>query len=219
MRIKKYYLLFLALILFLNCFADSSEEIIMPIEGLQIVTLGNVQNPQNHKNKFETYISSYSISMDNYNGFGFDFSFEKKNLFSILYSFDYLENQIVGDLVISKYSGDLVISKYSIEIAKNFTFGRYFYFGVAHAFNYMSQRYHYEYTDIWGRSDEYESTDEIFEPSLKLYYGISLNVIRGLNVYYNIENYNWYTDPELFSIKVNEIYDKPQGKIGISYKF
>lgn len=211
MRIKKYYLLFLALILFLNCFADSSEEIIMPIEGLQIVTLGNVQN---HKNKFETYISSYSISMDNYNGFGADFSFEKKNLFSILYSFDYVENQVVENEVIYKYS---------IEIAKDFKFGRYFHFGIAHAFNYM--KFSSLSYDLVG----YEGKDEIFEPSLKLYYGINFSLIRGLNVYYNIENYNWYTDPEFhmhgvfymdegFYIEVNRIYDT-QHKIGITYKF
>ena len=210
MRTKKYYLLFLALILFLNCYADSSEEIIMPIEGLEIVTLENIRTI----NKFKIIISPYcnSISMGKYEGLEFGGSINMNNLYSILCSYYFINNQELHDW----YEEGL--SNYSIAIAKDVQFGQYFHFVIAHAFNYIEYYY-----DLFSYYNDFYGSDTLFEPSLNIIYGINFNLILQLNLYCMVENIYWYTNPkykkEGYKCKVSDVYDKPQYKFGFTYKF
>jgi hypothetical protein len=209
MKFKKVYLTFVVLVLFISCYAEDNEEMIWQVEGLTVYSLENVES-SNLKNN-EWNLNFNNLSMDEFNGFGFRMKFKTNNsiLLSMGSDFMYYENNSTPPY---EY---LSLTNFFYSIGKKITIENLLFFQVDFSINTL------------GLQFESNNIDDFFKvtcPSIDIKYGLDFNIFSILNIFYEIQNPIWFTDPYMESdeygdIKVSDVYEKAQHSMGIQIKF
>jgi hypothetical protein len=220
MKFKKVCLIIVALIISISCYAEDNEEMIWQVEGLTVYSLENIKNSNLQNNEWD--LSLNNLSMDEFNGFGFRMTFEPNNSILLSMGSDLLYYENNSDFYFEYRS----LTNFFYSIGKKITIENLLFFQVDLSINTLG---------FALELDDFDAYYKVTSPSIDLKYGLDFNIFSNFNIFYEIQNHIWFTDPymgaveydewsngyysEPIDIKVSDVYEKSQHSLGVQIKF